>query len=216
YEIDFRLAQKERNYEDAVIAAHGLTFEAIADDGLIVAGQPIKVSVATINHGPSDVTVARVETSGFAGPASCTAGAAKKDAFYSCSADLKVPTGVKPTEPYFHDNYWKHPENLARNDFDPAVPFGIAFAPSPFRVTYHVKAGSIEVTKDIPLQFRYSKDLYLGDKRMELNVVPALSVRMSPGLAVVPATRAAADAKPVDREIHVTVTNGTKGAAKAS
>ena len=216
FEIDFRLAQKERNFQDAVIAAHGLTFEAIADDGLIVAGQPVRVAIVTINRGPGDVTVSNIETAGFAAPASCTPGPAKKDAFYSCAADLQVPRDAKPTEPYFHDNYWRHPDNLARNDFDPGVPFGIAFAPSPFHVTYHVKAGSAEVTKDIPVQFRYTKDVYLGDKRMELTVVPAFSVKASPTLAVIPATRAATDTTALNREIYVTVTNGTKGPAKVT
>jgi hypothetical protein len=51
---------------------------------------------------------------------------------------------------------------------------------------------------------------------MELNVVPAFSVELTPGLAVIPAAKTAAEAKPVDREIHVAVTNGTKGAAKVS
>src|SRR5262245_25111651 len=108
YEIEFRLAQKARNFEDAVIAAHGLTFEAIADDGLIVAGQPIKVSLVTINRGGADVAVSGIDVAGFAGPAACTPGPAAKNAFYTCTADLHVPTDVKPTEPYFHDNYWKH------------------------------------------------------------------------------------------------------------
>ena len=51
-----------------------------------------------------------------------------------------------------------------------------------------------------------------GDKRMELNVVPAYSVRVTPPLAVIPAPVAGA-ATPVVREIHVAVTNGAKGAA---
>jgi hypothetical protein len=216
YEIDFRLAQKERNYQDAVIAAHGLMFEAIADDGLIVGGQPVKLSLVTINRGTSDVTVTGVDVSGFAGPAACTPGPAPKNASYACAADAQVPKDAKLTEPYFHDNYWKHPENLARNDFDAGVPFGTAFAPSPFRATYHVKAGAAEITKEIPIQFRYVKDIYNGDKRMELNVVPAFSVVMTPGLAVIPVAKTAAEARPADREVHVTVTNGMKGAAKVS
>ena len=216
FEIDFRLAQKERSFEDAVIAAHGLTFEAIADDGLVVPGQPLKVAVVAINRGATDVTVAAIDVAGFSGPAACAPGAAAKNAFYSCAADLQVPKDAKPTEPYFHDTYWKHPESLARDEFDPGVPFGVPFAPSPFRAKYRVKAGSVEVTRDIPIQFRYTKDIYLGDKRMELNVVPAFSVRVSPGLAVIPEAKTAADAKSVEREIHVTVTNGLKGPAKAT
>ena len=42
YEIDFRLKLKERDYQDAVLAAHGLTFDAVADDGLVIAGQPVQ------------------------------------------------------------------------------------------------------------------------------------------------------------------------------
>jgi hypothetical protein len=60
------------------------------------------------------------------------------------------------------------------------------------------------------VEFRYVKDIYLGDKRMELNVVPAFSAVVTPALAIFPASA------PVKREIHVSVTNGTKGAAEAS
>ena len=95
------------------------------------------------------------------------------------------------------------------------MPFGVPFAPTPFRVTFHVHAGSADVTKELPIQYRYVKDIYNGDKRMELNVVPAFSVRVTPPLAVIPAPAAGA-AAPVEREIHVAVTNGTKGAAEVA
>ena len=216
YEIDYRLNLKERDFENAVIAAHGLTFEAIADDGLVIAGQPVKVSLAAANRGGSDVTVTSVVVDGFAGPASCAPGGVKKDAVYTCAADLQVPKDAKLTEPYFTDNYWKHPENPARNDFAPGVPFGVPFAPSPFHVTFRVKAGDVDITRDLPIQYRYVRDLYNGDKRMELNVVPAFSAKITPALAVIPAARAdGVPAKPVERELHVAVTNGTKGAARA-
>src|SRR6185312_4690119 len=107
-----------------------------------------------------------------------------------------------------------HPENQAIQIFDPSVPFGVPFAPSPFRVTFHVRAGSVDVTRELPVEYRYMKDLYFGDKRMELNVVPDFSVRITPQLAVIPAPAGAA--KAIDRVIHIAVTNGTKGAAKAS
>ena len=42
----------------------------------------------------------------------------------------------------------------------------------------------------MPVEFRYVKDIYLGDKRMELNVVPAFSVSVTPALAVFPASGA--------------------------
>ena len=213
YEIDFRLKLKERDYQDAVLAAHSVTFDAVADDGLVIAGQPIKLSLLAVNRGASDVAVTGVTVAGFDGSGRCKPEEVKKDAAYTCAVDASVPKSAAPTTPYFHDDYWKHPDNHAINSFDSGVPFGVPFAPSPFRATFHLKAGSVEVTRELPIQFRYMKDVFFGDKRMEMNVVPAFSVRVTPPLAVIPAAVAA---KRVEREIHVTVTNGTKGAAQTT
>uniref|UniRef100_Q026C8 LmbE family protein n=1 Tax=Solibacter usitatus (strain Ellin6076) TaxID=234267 RepID=Q026C8_SOLUE len=213
YEIDFRLKLKEGDYQDAVLAAHGVTFDALADDGLVVAGQPIKLTLLAVNRGASNVAVTGVTVAGFDGPGACEPEEVKKDGAYTCAADAQVPKDARLTTPYFHDNYWKHSENQAINAFEPGVPFGVPFAPSPFRATFHLKAGSVDVTSEVPVQFRYVKDVYYGDKRMELNVVPAFSVRVTPPLAVIPSSAAM---KPVEREIHVAVTNGTKGAAEAT
>jgi hypothetical protein len=213
YEIGFRLQIKERDYQDAVLAAHGVTFDAVADDGLVVAGQPVALSLLAVNRGGTDVSVSDVVIAGFDAPSTCIPSAVKQDAVYTCSAKATVPQNAKPTTPYFTDDYWKDPSKPAINTFDPSVPFGVPFAPTPFRVTFHVHAGSADVTKELPIQYRYVKDIYNGDKRMELNVVPAFSVKMTPPLEVIPAPAAGA-AAPVEREIHVAVTNGTKGAAE--
>ncbi len=211
YEIDFRLKIKERDYEDAVIAAHGLSFDAVSDDGLVIAGQPVKLSILAVNRGAGEVKIENVALAGFDSPAACAAGATKKDAVYTCTSEAHVPRDARPTTPYFSDNYWKHPENPAINVFAPGVEFGVPFQPTPFQVTFRVKAGEVEVTREVPVEFRYVRDIYNGDKRMELSVVPAFSVKMTPPLAVIPEA-----AKSVEREIHVAVTNGTKGAAQAT
>ena len=216
YEIDFRLKTKERDYEDAVLAAHGLTFETVADDGLVVAGQPLKVSIAAVNRGATEVSVTSVAVDGFDTPGACPAGSVKKAGVYSCSVDAHLPRNAELTTPYFTDDYWKRPANPAINAYAAGVPFGIPFAPTPFRVTFHLKAGDAEVTRETPIQFRYVKDVYSGDKRMEVNVVPAFSVRVTPPLVVIPAPASAGGMKPVQREVHVTVTNSGKGAAKAN
>ena len=68
YEIDFRLQIKERDYQDAVLAAHGLTFDAVADDGLVVAGQPVALSLLAVNRGGTDVSVSEVTIAGLDSP----------------------------------------------------------------------------------------------------------------------------------------------------
>ncbi len=213
YELEFRLAAKERDYEDAVLAAHGLTFDAVADDGLVIAGQPLKLSILAVNRGATEVGVTTVELAGVDGTGNCAPGPVKKDGVYTCAAEVHVPKDARLTTPYFRDEYWKHPANSAINIFEPDVPFGVPFRPSPFRVKFHVKAGSVAVTRELPIQFRYMKDLYLGDKRMEVNVVPAFSVTTTPSRAVMPAAGTGAAA---EREIHVSVTNGIKGPAQAN
>jgi len=215
YEIDFRLQIKERDYQDAVLAAHGLTFDAVADDGLVVAGQPVALSLLAVNRGGTDVSVSDVTIAGFDAPAACIPGPVKPDAVYTCSAKATVAKNAKLTTPYFTDDYWKNPSKPAINSFERGVPFGVPFAPTPFRVTFHVHAASADVTKELPIQYRYVKDIYNGDKRMELNVVPAFSVKVTPPLEVIPAPATGA-ATPVELEIHVAVTNGTKGAAQVN
>ena len=129
-----------------------------------------------------------------------------------CTSDAHVPKKRKAHHAVcFSDVYWKHPENPAISIFAPGVEFGVPFQPTPFRVTFRVKTGEVEVTREVPIEFRYVRDIYNGDKRMELSVVPAFSVKMTPPLAVIPES-----SKTVQREIHVSVTNGTKGAAQAS
>ena len=215
YEIDFRLNLKERDYENAALIAHGLTFDAVADDGLVIAGQPVKLTLVAENRGTSPVQVSAVSVAGFDGPGACQPASVKQNSAFTCTVDAHIPKDAQPTTPYFHDNYWKHPENQAIQIFDPGVPFGVPFAPTPFRVTFHLKTGEAEITKELPVEFRYVKDTFFGDKRMELNVVPAFSVSISPGLMVVPAPLSGAS-KPIEREVHVSVTNGAKGAAQAN
>ncbi len=213
YEIGYRLKIKEQDYQDAVLAAHGISFEALADDGLVIGGQPVKLSLAAVNRGASEVDVTGVLIAGFDGTPACAPGSLKKDGVYTCVSDLQVPKNARLTAPHWTDEYWNRPVPKAALDiFEPNVAFGAPFRPTPFRVTFRLKAGGADITRELPVQYRYVKDIFLGEKRIELNVVPAFSVKTTPATAVVPG----ATAKPIDREIQVSVTNGMKAAAQAS
>jgi hypothetical protein len=63
----------------------------------------------------------------------------------------RISKDAKATTPYFHDNYWKHPEKHAIQVFEEGVPFGVSFAPTPFRATFHIKAGRVEVSRELPV-----------------------------------------------------------------
>ncbi len=216
FEIDYRLKIKEQDYQDAALAAYGMTFEALADDGLVIAGQPLTVTLLAIGRMGSGTSLHEVTLAGFDGRAACPAGELKKDVAITCTADVRVPNDARLTAPYWTDKYWTtRPPKAALDVFEPDVPFGAPFRPSPFRATFRVTAGGEEIVKEVPVQFRYAKDIFLGEKRIELNVVPTFSVRTTPSISVVPA-EAAAGARAAEREVHVSVVNGTKGPAQAS
>ncbi|MCX6537646.1 MAG: PIG-L family deacetylase [Acidobacteria bacterium] len=216
YELDTRLSIKEQDYQNAALAAYGVSFEALADDGLVIGGQPAKISLLVTNRGVAEIAVSDVAVTGFDGRAACTPGPVKKDATLTCTADVQIPKTAKLTSPYWTDEYWNTPTPKAALDiYEPDVPFGAPFRPTPFRAVFRLKLGGAEVTRELPVQYRYAKDIFVGEKRIELNVIPAFSVKMTPTTAVVPAASGAA-AKPVTREIHVSVTNGTKGPAQAT
>lgn len=98
-----------------------------------------------------------------------------------------------------------------------------------FRATVTLTIGSgaeaIDVVESNPVQYRYEGNIFSGEKRSDLLVVPAASVRVSPGIAIIPATSvraarptaagAAARPRAAGREVRVTVIDA-KGASQST
>ncbi len=210
YEIDFRLAQKEGQFQDALVLAQSLRIDATANDGLIVPGQPLSVTVAIGNRGAADLPVATIALLGLEGQAGCTAQTVAPRVPFSCTATARVPANAGLTGPY-----WERPEEAGRATFAADAPFGVPFRPTPFKVRIEMGIGGIAVTREVPVQFRYEGPGLVGEKRMELNVVPAFAVDVSPRIAVVP-LRTSAGTAGRGRELRVTVVNGGKGPANAT
>jgi len=265
FEIDFRLRQKEDEFQQAALLANGIRLEALADDGVVVPGQAVKVNVIVANRGAADVTVKQVRFLGFAADASTTGETActmtaftgggfgfpgggrggrgrgganapppqpmstvKTGQVAHCEPSLTIPAAERVTEPY-----WHREGEAGRYTFDADAPFGQPMRPTPYSVQITLAMpGGEEVADGLPVQHRYEGDVFSGEKRTELLVVPPLSVRMSPQVAIIPAasiraarpapgkgTTAAArsasgPASPsADREVRVTVVNDTVGPA---
>jgi LmbE family N-acetylglucosaminyl deacetylase len=211
YEIDFRLRQKEGEFQQAITLANGIKVEALADDGVVVPGQQTRVSVIIASHGSADVTVKQVKFDGFDGDGACAltavaggggrgfgggrgrgrgqaaAGPAisvvRKDQVARCEPTLTVPANARVTEPY-----WHREGEAGRYTFDADAPFGLPFRPTPFYVQATLALpGGEEIIEGLPVQHRYEGDIFSGEKRTDLLVVPALSVRVSPEIAIIPA-----------------------------
>jgi LmbE family N-acetylglucosaminyl deacetylase len=205
FEVDFRLAQKERQFQDALLAAAGIRLDALSDDGIVTPGQSVNVTAYAASSASDESAVQSVTLTGFDGAGSMTCrGALAPATPVTCRVSAKIPANTHDSTPY-----WKPRKDAARYDFESDVPFGVSFRPSPFRAVYDLTIGGQRVTADRPVEYRYDGVL-AGEKRMDLKVVPPFNVRVTPDIVVVPTGSAAG------REIRVTVSNNEKGAASGN
>jgi LmbE family N-acetylglucosaminyl deacetylase len=271
YDIDLRLGQKEAEFQEAVLLANSVHVEVLADDGIVVPGQSVKVTLLVANNGATDVNVRNVRFSGFEQDAQCTLTAAtsgagraggggrgggagrggrgesapaappistlRKEMVARCEVTLKVPADARVSEPY-----WHRKGEAGRYTFDADAPFGLPYRPTPFhsQVTFGFSGDTLgeDVIDRLPVQYRYEGNIFSGEKRSELLVVPGFSVRVSPEIAIVPAAslqalptvaarsqvrvppgsgqKGLSSARPVtsEREIRVTIVNDQPGGAE--
>ena len=212
-EIDFRLAQKERQFQDALVVASGTRLDALADDGVVTPRQ--MVNLALVGASAADgVELLNTKIDGFDGnPSAACTGTLAPAAPVTCKATAAIPAAA-----HFSTPYWTPRADASRYDFEADVPFGLPFRPSPFHAIFALRIGGADVTVDRVIQYRYS-NLVAGEKRSELNVSPAFNVRVDPAIAVFPVN--APSLTPVvsafrRKTITVTVGNNQKGAAAAT
>lgn len=204
YEIDHRLAHKERDAEEALRIATGLRFDVLADDGLVVGGQGIEVSLHAYAGAGDGVVVKQVALEGFEGTSACEGATIALPKPYTCEVALSVPAQARLTTAY-----WKRLPDRDYYDFDPAAPFGLPFEPTPFRAKVTLTIAGQDQVVDLPVQFRNEGNVFSGEKRHELLVVPAVAVQLGSNVVAFPGTAQA-------RELRVVVTNHARGATKAA
>ncbi|MFA5909069.1 MAG: PIG-L family deacetylase [Vicinamibacterales bacterium] len=211
FEIDFRLAQKEPQFSQALMLAADVRLDALAQDGLVPAGQGVAVNLMAANRGTTAVAI-EAKVNGLIGggnpPAAVAAckGELTKGGTQNCSAAMAVPADARLTAAHFHTG-----TQGARYVFDADVPFGLPFRPTPYTATFTMTVENTPFSITLPIQARSERDIFAGEKRQEIHVVPAFSVATTPGTVIVPLK----SATPVTKDVRVTVTNHSKGAAKA-
>ncbi len=213
YDIDFRLQQKERQFRHALVLANGLRLDALADDGLVVPGQKVNVSLRAVARGSTSVSVTGTTIAGLdiTSPA-CADGTTVGGRVFECRVEAVVPATAKVTAQYF-----RRLPDFARYEFDADVPFGLPARPTPFRATVQLSVAGVSFPWELPIEYRYEGNIFSGEKRMELTVVPAMALRLTPEIAIVPTgvapQRTQATREAPGREVRVSVINHAKGAA---
>ena len=193
FEIDFRLAQKEPQFITALLAATDTRLDAVADDGLVTPGQQVGVRLIAATRGPVPVEVRSKTLNGFDQPT---------------GNGGVIPANARPTAAHF-----RYATGASRFVLDADVPFGLPFRPTPFTATFVLAIGGVEVPVTVPVQARSEGNLFSGEKRAELHVVPAFSVTATPETLIVPSRATPANGRGSRKDVRVTVVNHVKGAA---
>jgi LmbE family N-acetylglucosaminyl deacetylase len=204
YEVDFRLAQKEKQAEEALRLASGLKVDLLADDGLVVGGQATKLTLRAFAGAGDGVAVKNVEFTGFDGSAACAAAPIEGLKPFACDVTLNVPAKAKLTTAY-----WKRLPDRDYYDFDPEAPFGLPFEPTPFTAKVTFTIGGQDQVVTYPVQFRHEGNVFSGEKRQELLVVPALAVTLGADVVAFPGGGQT-------RALDITVINHGKKAGSAA
>ena len=203
-DADVLLAQKEREFSDALQSAAGVVVDALSDTETVVAGDKtgvvvrvfapedsnIKLGGAVINA-PKDWTVSNA-----AAPDTPQTGffSRNENALKAYFFDLRVSANAKPTQPYWLES--PRGKNFAFDwsapDAEKNLPFQSPLATA--EVKMNVGGEDITVTK--PVQYRYADDIR-GELRRDLNVVPIVNIALDSNLMIVPTSTKAQTQKVV-------------------
>lgn len=203
-ELDWRLDRKEQDFVKALALAQGLVVHVTVNDGDVVRGQSFTTTVQAFNTGREPVAVDRVALAVPDGWTATLKEGAPKTLGSNEAVSLVYDVTVGPAARYSQP-YWKYNPAVDRYDIERPQDFPRPWSPPD--VVASVRFTSAGVGADItsPAYFRYEGPWVGGEKQKVVNVVPALSVRLSPEVGIVPL--AAAGQR---REFRVSVLNNAK------
>jgi LmbE family N-acetylglucosaminyl deacetylase len=212
-ELERRLADKEDEFAEALRRAHGLVLEAAPSDDLVVPGQTFDVTVRAWNQGGAALDVedvsldvppgwgaARVADAKGASPERGTLDAGGA---WSAVFRVSVAPDARPSQPY-----WSRAEGAGRYALDLPADESLPWSPPPVIAVLRYRSDDTRAAARAAALSRYEGRALSREKQKELQVVPALSVRLTPQVAVVPTVTPGAR-----REFRVTVVHYAAGAA---
>ncbi len=205
-EIVPRLAEEQRDVERALTLARGVRLTALARDDAVVPGQTFTVDVALRNEGREPVALGSLGLDVPPGWQAAAAEAPPSQVAPGAEARLAFEVTVAPDAPSSRPYWRKAPDRdrqLVDRPQDETLPW------SPPDVVARAQWGADGIATTEPARFLGSRSPGVERRRLPA-VVPALSVRLAPSVAVVPLGRR------VPRAFKVTVTDHTKSGGRAS
>ena len=205
-QVQFLLKQKEADFQEAARLAAGLVLDVIAADETVIPGQTFNLIVSLINGGPLTLPVPKIATdlpAGWTATPQRTTGSLQPGQKLDQVFSVTVAANAEFTQPY----WLKQPRQGDRFVWPAGSAATMPFDPPLLQTHAEIEYNGTAISIEQPAQFRRT-DGMLGEQRSLLKVVPALSVRVSPDIAVIPL---AGNHK---KEFSVTVENQNTTAAE--
>ena len=192
-EAVFILQVKEQQFMDAINAALGIDFDAIASAGPVVPGQSVDVRAALTNHAAVDIELREL---------TLLAGAGGPDWRLPANGDAPVRLGLNQTARHTFTATALPGARLSRPYFEREsiadARYAIRDASQLFKpaATPSLRARALYTVAGVPVEIRATvrrrePHLPYGDELRELMVVPAVAVNVTPRVAIVPLAAAA-------------------------
>ena len=210
-EVVERLRDEERDVEVALALAPGLVLEARADDGLVTPGQSLGVRLSLFDGAGTSVEVDTLDLEAPAGWAVARqegeAGLLSPGGVRRARFAVTVAKDARPSQPY-----WRRAKDRDRDELLVPGDETLPWSPPPLVARARCRLGGVETTLRVPVVWRYEGPFVGGERRFEVQVVPALSVRVSPEITAV----RLASPPPRAFEVRVFARNLRPGPAEAA
>ncbi|MGH9341734.1 MAG: PIG-L family deacetylase [Acidobacteriota bacterium] len=205
-DAEFLLRQKEEDFLKAAQHGHFIYFDALlsgTQDGTVVPGQEFEVEVRFLDRFSLPAEINNVQLQAPSGwevtPVPVAEGA------YVFPFKVRVPSAAQYSQPY-----WFRPDPevdrfATREGFAGSEPV----TPPPLVARVDYTSAGVRAWAEAPVQYRWFDAAWGGERRMEVKVVPQLSISVQPELRITRLRR------PETEEFRVTVRNHTPGPAEA-
>jgi LmbE family N-acetylglucosaminyl deacetylase len=180
-EVAERLREEESDVETALVRAEGLELDAFADDGLVVPGQEVGVRASVANGAGRPADVEALELAAPPGWTVRRGGGEAGDDPDRARFTVTVAADARPTQPY-----WRKEKDHDRLALLVPADESLPWSPPPLVARARLRLAGVETTLRAPVAWRYEGPFVGGEKRHEVQVVPAVSVRVSPEITAVP------------------------------
>jgi len=210
-ELLWRLDRKEQDFMKALQFAQGLVVHVTVGDGNVVRGQTFDVTAQMFNTGPEPMAVNDVALQVPQGWTATLKQGQPGAIAYNEAATLIYSVTVGPNARYSQP-YWKRSgtKGPGSDRYEIEIPEHhlLPWSPPDVTATVTYTAGGATASLTSPAYYRYDGPWVGGEKQKVVNIVPNVSMKLTPSIAVVPV--AAGGQK---KEFRVSVLNNAASAS---